>query len=261
MRNVDPVLQPVLFALAAGMRALGVQYCLIGALVPELLLDDPPPRRTNDADAVVFVATLDDFERIKRDLAPHGFRATALPYRLAHASGGRLDLLPYSQQLAPDDKLVLAPDLIFTVTGFDRIAGASLQVKLESGDEIPVVPLPLYVLLKLVAFADRPRWKDPAGAVWCLCHYPVDDDRRFGLEHGEELVPYEMTTAYLAGVDARPYLTDELRRVIAPVLATLSEDTSALDSVAGELGWLTPEGEYLHPIDDTFRWFRAGLGL
>ena len=124
MRNVDPVLQPVLSALAAGMRALRVSYCLIGALAPELLLDDPPPRRTNDADVVVFVATLDDFERIKGDLAPYGFRPTELPYRLEHASGGRLDLLPYSQQLAPDDKLVLGRDLTFTVTGFDRIAGA-----------------------------------------------------------------------------------------------------------------------------------------
>jgi hypothetical protein len=70
-----------------------------------------------------------------------------------------------------------------------------------------------------------------------------------------------MTAAYLAGIDARPYLTNELRRVIAPVLATLFDDTGALDSVAGELGWLTPEGEHLHPIDDAFRWFRAGLGL
>ena len=133
--------------------------------MPELLLDAPPPRRTNDVDAVVLVATLEDFERLKGDLAPHGFRPTALPYRLEHAGGGRLDVLPYSQQLAPNDKLVLGGDLTFTVTGFDRIAAASLQVKMGSGDEIPLVRVPLYVLLKLVAFADRPRWKDPAGAV------------------------------------------------------------------------------------------------
>ena len=75
------------------------------------------------------------------------------------------------------------------------------------------------------------------------------------------MVPYEMTTAYLTGVDAQPYLTDVLRRVVAPVLATLSDDSGALDSVAQELGWRTAEGEHLHPIDEAFRLFRAGLGL
>ena len=39
-------------------RAFG--YSFIGALVPELLLKTPPPRRTNDADVVVQVDTLDD---------------------------------------------------------------------------------------------------------------------------------------------------------------------------------------------------------
>ena len=36
--------------------------------LPELVLDEPPPQRTNDADAVVLVSTLAEFERVKAGL-------------------------------------------------------------------------------------------------------------------------------------------------------------------------------------------------
>ena len=261
MPKPNPILEPVLVALARAMQALATPYCLIGALVPELLLDVPLPRRTNDADAVVFVPTLADFDRIKEDLKRYGFRALELPYRLLHESGGRLDLLPYSRQIAPNDTLVLAPELTFTVTGFDQIAAAAIHVELPTGHRIPLVPVPLYVLLKLVAFSDRVRWKDPAGALWCLYHYAADDDRRFGLEHGAAFVPYEFTTAYLAGLDARAYFSKELRRVVEPALRRLEEDPVAAEMIAAEVDWRTAEGESLHPIGGAFCWFRAGLGV
>lgn len=261
MQSLDPVLESVLSALVTGMEALDVRYCLIGALVPELLLDEPPPRRTNDADAVVLVPTLAEFERVKVGLADYGFRPTKVAHRLEHKNGGRLDLLPYSPQLAPEGKVVVPPDVTLTVTGFDHIAGAALLLRLKSDGVLPVVPLPLYALLKLVAFADRGLAKDPAGVTWLLYHYADNDERRFGLEHGDGFVPFEMTTAYLAGLDARPYLSDELRRAVRAVLEQLLGDAASLDSVADELGWRTVEGDHLHSIDDALRWFKAGLGV
>jgi hypothetical protein len=66
--------------------------------------------------------------------------------------------------------------------------------------------------------------------VWCLYHYAEQDGRRFGLEHGGQLVPYEMTTAWLTGLDARTYLTDELKGVIAPILVALTMDIAVADS-------------------------------
>jgi predicted nucleotidyltransferase len=260
MRKPDARLEPVLVALARAMEALGARYCLIGALVPELLLDVPPPRRTNDADAVVLLPTLEDFDRMKEDLKAHGFRALELPHRLLHESGGQLDLLPYSHQIAPNDRLELAPGMTITVTGFDQIARAAVGVELPSGHHLPLVPVPLHVLLKLVAFSDRVKWKDPAGAVWCLNHYAADDDRRFGLEHAGAFVPWEFTTAYLTGIDARAWFSTELRRVVEPVLVRLEEDAGAADMISAEVGWRTAEGESLHPVGDAFRWFHAGLG-
>jgi predicted nucleotidyltransferase len=260
MRKTDAVLEQVLSALATAMEALDVRYCLIGALVPELLLDIAPPRRTNDADAVVLVPTLQDFDRIKGDLKAYGFQALELPHRLRHETGGRLDLLPYSRQLAPNDTLELSPELTFTVTGFDQIAAAAVEIELSDGRPVPVIPIPLYAVLKLVAFSDRVRWKDPAGVLWCLYHYVAADERRLGLEHEGSFVPYELTTAYLVGLDARPYYSTELRSVVEPVLRRLEDDPAAADTVAAQVGWLTAEGESLHPVGEAFRWFHLGLG-
>ena len=55
---LDQSLLETVHALIDGLEHANVRYCLIGALVPELLLKTPPPRRTNDAYAVVHVETL-----------------------------------------------------------------------------------------------------------------------------------------------------------------------------------------------------------
>ena len=82
-RPLDPSLLETVTALVDGLDHANVRYCLIGALVPELLLKTPPPRRTNDADAVVQVETLEDFERVKSalELQPYGFTLSLIRFR------------------------------------------------------------------------------------------------------------------------------------------------------------------------------------
>jgi predicted nucleotidyltransferase len=84
----DPRLVEIVAALANGLEHAGVRYCLIGALVPELLLKTPPSRRTNDADVVVLVETLDEFDRVKGVLErpTYGFARTAQPFRMSRAT-------------------------------------------------------------------------------------------------------------------------------------------------------------------------------
>ncbi len=108
--SIDPVVLVALSDLATGLRAQGVGFCVIGALVPEVLLEEPPTRRTNDADATVVVETLDDFERVKMRREEFGFRRTKRPYRLTHKSGGWVDLIPYSRTLAPTGRLELSEE-------------------------------------------------------------------------------------------------------------------------------------------------------
>jgi predicted nucleotidyltransferase len=239
----------VLVALARGLRALDVRFCVVGALVPELLLSERPEQATPDADAVVFVPDLATFDRIKSELA--GFASTKYPFRLRHESGGSADILPYSRELAPDGVLQLEPDYVFNMVGFDRVAEAALEVTLNSGERIPVVSVPVYALLKLVAFTDRKLQKDVRGVLHCLRHYAEDDDRRFGLEHQGTLVPYEYGSAYLLAYDARPFMDEKLQRLLAPLLEVLIPDEADSDD------WPYREKEDRAHL----QWFRAGLGL
>src|ERR1044071_9637479 len=79
MLRIEPGLIPVVTDLERGMRELGVQFGVIGALVPELLLDARPLRMTNDADVMVIVTSLADFETLKSRLA-----TTISPARAYH---------------------------------------------------------------------------------------------------------------------------------------------------------------------------------
>ncbi len=250
MSLLDPSVERVLVALVQGLRALDVRFCVIGALVPELLLSQRPKQATLDADVVVFVPDLSTFERVKRGLA--GFAPTSLPYRLRHESGGRAVILPYSDELAPDGVLRLQPDFVFNVTGFEHIANAVVEVTLESCERIPVVLVPVYVLLKLVAFTDRRLLKDIGGVLHCLRNYAEDDDRRFGLEHDGVPVPYEYGSAYLLARDALPFVDDKMRQLIAPLLDSLIR--LDLDVNHGDLSRIEQNRWFL-------RWFRTGLGL
>jgi predicted nucleotidyltransferase len=261
LERPDPIVTGVLAHLARGLRALDVDFCLIGALVPEFLLDAPPRRMTKDADVTVLVRTLADFEQVKRGLAQFGFAPTRLPYRLTHRDGGWVDLLPYSKALAPTGHLEMSPGLTFNMAGFDELAPSAIPVSVAPGLTLPVAPLPLYVLLKLVAYADRKEPKDLGSVLHCLRHYREDDDIRYGLEHDSKLVPYEYTGAYLLGLDGRRFI-DSVAGSVRPVLDKLdSPDATIVGIVAHEDGRALVQDEHRLEIFELFRWFRWAAGV
>ena len=206
MPRLEPALVPVVADLERGLRTLGVPFALVGALVPELLLDVRPARMTNDADVTVTVESLADFETLKDRLADFGFARSRAPHRLVHGSGGRVDLLPFGPAITQDGRLEFEADLVLDVAGFEHVVPSAVRVSIDDGPTLPVVPLPLFALLKLVAFSDRKAPKDLAGVFHCLRHYLEDDERRYGVEHDGAGVLFEYTGAYLLGLDGRRFL-------------------------------------------------------
>lgn len=259
MTRVDPLVVAVLSDLARGLRALKIDFCIIGALVPELLLGVTPRRLTNDADATVVLETLTDFERLKERLAKFGFVPARLPYRLTHRDGGWVDLLPYSQTLVPTGHLDLARDLSFNMAGFDHVVPNAIQVSVAPDLTVPMVPLPLYVLLKLVAYGDRKEPKDLGSVLHCLRHYAEEEDRRYGLDHDGKPVPFEYTCAYLLGQDGRRFSDRPLARSVGIVLDRFdSPDAAVVGLVARENGRVLVDDEDRAEIFELFRWFRLG---
>ena len=262
MSRIEATLVPVVTDLERGLRQLGIPFGIVGALVPELLLDARPARMTNDADVTVVVQSLADFETLKNRLADFGFTRTRLPHRMQHRSGGLVDLLPFSESIAPDGRLQLAEGFVFNMAGFGQVVPNAIPTVIEGGLTLPLAPLPLYALLKLVAFSDRKEAKDLAGVFHCLQHYLEEDERRYGVEHEGEGVPYEYTCAYLLGDDGRRFLDEPLGRAVAGVLHRFADPAAAeIGIVAREKGWLLIEDVDRSDIFEHFRWYRLGAGL
>ncbi|MEO6213185.1 MAG: hypothetical protein ABIP65_06115 [Vicinamibacterales bacterium] len=248
--------------LERGLRELSIPFAIVGALVPELLLDARPARMTNDTDVTVVVQSLADFETLKNRLAAFGFTRTRLPHRMQHRSGGLVDLLPFSEAIAPAGRLQLEEGFVFNMAGFDQVVPNVIPISIEGGLTLPLTPLPLYVLLKLVAFSDRKEPKDLAGVLHCFEHYLEDDERRYGVDHEEDGVPYEYTCAYLLGVDAQRFLDEPLSRAVKTVLNLFDEpDAQVVGLVAGETGRRMVDDDGRTEIFQLYRWFRLGGGL
>jgi len=262
MPRIEPGLLPVLIDMERGLRELGIPFGIVGALVPELLLDARPSRMTNDADATVVVESRADFEALKDRLAAYGFTRTRSPHRLQHRAGGLMDLLPFSEAIAPAGRLELEEGVVFNMAGFDQVVPNAIPTSIEGRLTLPLAPLPLYALLKLVAFSDRKEPKDLAGVLHCLEHYLEDDERRYGVDHDGEGVPYENTCAYLLGLDARRFLDAPLTQAVKIVLDLFVEpDAQVVGLVAEETGRRMVDDDRRTEIFQLYRWFRLGGGL
>ena len=262
MARVEPTLLPVVADLERGLRELGVPFGIVGALVPELLLEVRPARMTNDADVMVVVQTLSEFDALKDRLARYGFERTRLAHRLRHTSGGLLDILPYSESIAPGDRLQLDEDLVFNMAGFRHVVPQAVPTAIEGGPTLPLAPLPLYALLKLVAFSDRRAPKDLGGVLHCLEHYLEDDERRYGVEFDGAGVPYDYTCAHLLGLDARPLLDESISVTVRGVLDRFDDpDAHVVGIAAGERARAYVDDDQRVHVFEHFRWYRRGTGL
>jgi predicted nucleotidyltransferase len=261
--SLDPLVRAALVDLERGLETAHARYCIIGALVPECLLRVTPTRLTNDADAVVVAHTIDQFDKLKDHLGGFRFKKTSFAIRLQHDDGARVDILPYSTTIAPGGRLDLPGDLTFNMAGFERVFDAAITVSVEPGLVLPMAPLPLYAVLKLVAFNDRKAPKDLGSVMHCLRHYDEDADRRYGLETDGALVPFEVSTAYLLGRDAAPFVAyDHVVSVVREVLDLFTDaDAPGVDVVARDEGRTNLEPSQRYEIASLFKWFRAGLGV
>jgi len=148
------------------------------------------------------------------------------------------------------------------MAGFGQVVPHALQTKIENGPTVPLAPLPLYALLKLVAFSDRKQPKDLTGVLHCLQHYLEDDDRRYGVEHQGEGVPWEYTCAYLLGAAGRQFLNTLLRDTVTGVLDRFSDpDAEVIGVIATEKGRMRIDAEERVQIFGHFRWYRLGAEL
>lgn len=145
------------------MKDHTIPYYLIGvnAIALELLKKDiKPSRGTKDIDFAIMLSEISQYDTIVESLEKQGFNKVAAPWTLyPPAYNVVIDLLPFGEieQQYTTSFNERVTDL--HVLGFKEILENPEQVEVEE-IVINVPPIPGMVLLKLVAWSDRPEERD-----------------------------------------------------------------------------------------------------
>jgi predicted nucleotidyltransferase len=140
-----------------------IPYYLVGvnAIALELLEKGHKPNRgTKDIDFAIMIASLQVFEEVVADLTTRGFTKVQAPWTLYHAEYKVvIDLLPFGEVEERDTEKFHERYSDLHVLGFKEVLAQSKDVFIE--EKVARIP-PLHgmVILKLVAWSDRPEERD-----------------------------------------------------------------------------------------------------
>lgn len=164
----DGVLKDVFDALEEAFQAMGVDFYLLGAQAKDnwYALDNKTSRLTNDIDFAVLVSSQESYEAVKNYLADHkAFRATGTnAFAMLSPAGTVVDILPFGGISIDSEVKMVGQGLVnIRVDGFKEVFDAGTEpLTMTTGHRFKTATLPAIVLLKLIAYDDRPevRLKD-----------------------------------------------------------------------------------------------------
>lgn len=179
-------------------------YYLIGALARDIWFskESKVSRTTRDVDFAALVAGKEQFDRVKAILkADHGFsEVKGNAFALTSREGTTIDILPFGAIAVNDGVTVEGMGLhAIRVNGFKEVATAGVSQVEIAGSTYHVATLPAIVLLKLIAYDDRPesRINDPGDIALIILNYfdiemDLFYDRHFDLleriEEGRDVI-------------------------------------------------------------------------
>lgn len=140
-----------------------IPYYLIGvnAIALELLeKGHKPSRGTKDIDFAIMIASLEAFKEVTGRLEERGFTKVSAPWTFYHeAYKAVVDLLPFGEVEQNDTVNFNERYTDLHVLGFKEVLAQSKEIWIE--EKVARIP-PLHgmVILKLVAWSDRPEERD-----------------------------------------------------------------------------------------------------
>lgn len=172
-------LKEIFDALEEAFSQVGIDYYVIGALARDIWYSRGGKsfRQTRDVDFAVLVGSQRDYESVRNFLKnSKGFVDTrSNAFVMLTATGIQIDILPFGE-IEIDEGVSLAGPGInsIKVNGFKEVYEAgTVDMQLETGHHFKTATLPSIVLLKLIAFDDRPehRGKDPGDIADIISNY------------------------------------------------------------------------------------------
>lgn len=187
-------LKEVFDAVEDAFSNLGIDYYVIGALARDIWYskENKLSRATRDADFAILVGTEAQFEEVKEYLkAKKGFQdSKGNMYVLFSPNGHQVDILPFGAiEIDEKAKIVGTGLTSISVNGFSEVYNSgTTEVKLDTGHQFKVASLSSIVLLKLIAYDDRPeqRAKDGRDVGSIFEHY-FDLEAEHIYEHHSDL--------------------------------------------------------------------------
>lgn len=163
----------------AAFTALDIDFYIIGAIARDIWYarGEKNFRATRDIDFAVLVGSQEEYIAVRSYLKEHSnFQDSTQNAFVMIAPGNiEVDILPFGE-IAIDDSIILAgPGLTsIKVNGFSEVYEAGTkEMEMVSGHHFKVATLCSIVLLKLIAFDDRPerRSKDPRDIANIINHF------------------------------------------------------------------------------------------
>ena len=230
----NPKLKEILAILDKSMKSFGVEFYLIGARARDFWLaakNIPPRRFTEDIDFAILMNSIEDFEKLKDYLENTGYfiKSKSFPQRIYTTDREfMIDLLPFVQiakayyvTFKDKDKTRMS------TLGLKEVFEKSLPVAIDDKLEILTASLPGIIILKLIAWNDRPdsRSKDLKDIAFIIKNYfDLQDDliyekhnRYFGGD-----IEIDQIAALALGSEMKEILSisEVLRNVVKEILNT-----------------------------------------
>lgn len=216
---------PLLDALIDAFGAPG-SWVVIGARALDLALhvgEVKLPRRTTlDVDVAVAARTVEDFDRTLG-----GVGQPEAAWQRRHVLGQQVDVVPFGD--VEMDGRVKVRDMVWNALGLAEAAEHADHLMMPSGRILPVAPLELIAVLKLLAFADRypAQTKDAddlnlvlqAASRGCYGEEVWDDDA--ALAAGD--YDHEVAAAYRLGRRGRSCFAPDRARLLLSVVDSTEE--------------------------------------
>jgi len=179
----DEVVVKLLSAVIPALKTVGIDYFAVGAFARDITMrskghKSPPERKTKDIDLAVMVGFLDEYEKLKELISalPDFERDEEKPYRFIFQEAYDVDLLPFGEIANEKGQVELLAKNAFTLEmpGFDLVQPFAETVETEEGLTLNVSSLSGIVLLKLLAWQDKPeREKDIQDIAYILKNFMV----------------------------------------------------------------------------------------
>lgn len=212
-----------------------IPYYLIGvsAMALELLKDNiKPSRGTKDIDFAIMISSTKEYEKIITDLELKGFTKVQAPWTFYNkAFNAVVDVLPFGEI---EEEFTLNFDkrnIDLHVLGLKEVLADAKEIYIDE-KLVQIPPLPGMVILKLIAWSDRPedRAQDPGDILKIIEHY-FDYNYDEILEYHNDIFPEDeldksKISARVLGRKARKYLQSS-KILKNRVLEILEKNTSS----------------------------------